>query len=137
MPKHWMIGLICVVVLPAAYSPKATTPCLLGAPAATQMVAKVVEQLTEPDSVDVVAAGLPYNPTNATIEDSASVCAWVIDSVNARTLRADSNATVITEAFVVRVGNFKVFTADHPWPVSSYQFFEGNGAFVTELLLLD
>lgn len=137
MTKPFVIALAGVAVLSAARTSAPRSPCLTDSPAAGTMVAMVVEQLSIPDSVDIVAAGLPYNPSGATIEDSASVCSWVIDSVNAQKTRADSSYATVSEAFIVRVGDLKVYAGKHPRAVKSLIFYNPARQYVVEVLGLD
>lgn len=116
MMRYLLAAIVGVSALSATRPSPPNAPCLTDSPAADTMLAKVIDQLSSGDSANVVAKGLPFKPVGATIEDSVSVCAWVVDSVNAAETRADSNYQNVSAGYIVRVGDFKVFTTDHPFP---------------------
>ncbi len=97
---------------------------------------RIYPSLELPNFSGRTSKGLPFKPVGATIEDSASVCAWVVDSVNAAETRADSNYQNVSAGYIVRVGDSKVFTTDHPFPVSSFLIFTSQGQPVVEVLFL-
>ena len=92
----------------------------------SELAEYVIKQtLTDNDSAAIVALGLPYNPSSATIVSDSTTCQSVVNSYNAQLPVADS-LLLITSGYVVSVGTaFGLYIPSTP-----------NGPYRTDLVAL-
>ena len=90
----------------------------------------IKQTLTYNDSAAIVALGLPFNPSSASIVSDSTTCQSIVNSYNAHLLVADSLLR-ITSGYVVRVGTaFGLYipsTPDGPYRTELFALF--NAAF--------
>jgi hypothetical protein len=104
---------LALIIMPTRRSAQGS-PCLTNADTAARYINQVTTALTGGDSTRLVQQGLPYRPSGgiSLVTDSAT-CAAVVNAYNST---SPDSTTMVTRAYVLRVGNSNYATVGENKP---------------------
>lgn len=99
-----ILPIVVSLVLGAVSNPALSaqsSPCLTNADTAATHIKQVTMSLTGGDSARLVQQGLPYRPTGISLVTDSATCAAVVNAYNST---SHDSTTMVTRAYVLRVG---------------------------------